>query len=192
MTNTPEMWVKDQWVNKTVEGTTTGGAIIGLESEYVATERVGIALGVNYADAGTGWEKYDLYDDNYIKYNIRETAWKTSYVNVPLTVNWYVRNGLALKTGFQLCFLTRGKEYMRTEYTMDGVDYTMLSEQDCKDEFSKFDFAFPIGVSYEFKFPLVIDFRFNIGMRKVNKTSMGSKNMYNRQATLTLGYKFSL
>ena len=42
MTNTPEMWVSDQWSKKTIEGTTTGGAIIGIEAEYVATERVGM------------------------------------------------------------------------------------------------------------------------------------------------------
>lgn len=192
MTNTPDMRVSDQWSRETVEGTSTGGGIIGLEAEYIATERIGVALGVNYAEAGTGWDSYKLYDENYVEYNVRETAWKTGYVNVPLTVNWYVRKGLALKTGFQLGFLTRGKEYMRTEYTTDGVDYTLEAEQDCKGEFSKFDLAFPIGLSYEFKFPLVIDFRFNIGVCKVNKNSLGGKNLYNRLATLTLGYKFRL
>ena len=70
---------------------------------------------------------------------------------------------------------------------------SLIQEYGNKDEFNKFDIAIPIGLSYEFKFPLVIDLRYNIGLTKVNKNDTpDGKDYQNMQAALTLGYKFKL
>ena len=47
--------------------------------------------------------------------------------------------------------------------------------------------------SYEFKIPICIDVRYNIGITKVNKESEpGYKDSKNQMASITIGYKFGL
>ena len=65
----------------------------------------------------------------------------------------------------------------------------------CKDQFNKFDLSIPVGISYEFKVPIVIDLRYNIGLTKVNKVDnlFGNKgDSRSHTCTLTVGYKFKL
>ena len=124
---------------------------------------------------------------------VKDWSLKTNYFNVPLTVNWYVLKGFALKSGVQLGFLTRAKEYSLTEYTQGGVDYTLTAEADIKNNFKKFDVSIPVGLSYEFRFPIVIDLRFNVGLTKVNKdNTFNGDDFRNLQSALTIGYKFKL
>ena len=50
-----------------------------------------------------------------------------------------------------------------------------------------------MGISYEFKVPIVIDLRYNLGLTKVNKESVsGVKDYKNNVVSLTVGYKFAL
>ena len=67
-----------------------------------------------------------------------------------------------------------------------SVDY----DEDFKDECKKFDVSIPVGVSYQFKVPIVIDARYNIGLTNVNKES--DVNCKNQVFQLTVGYKFKL
>ena len=62
-----------------------------------------------------------------------------------------------------------------------------------KDQYQKFDFSIPVGVSYQFKVPITIDARYQIGLTKLNKESIvGVKDSKNSVFTLTVGYKFAL
>ena len=70
------------------------GFTAGLEGEIYATNWLGIALGLNYAQQG--WK----FNDVKCKYD---------YLNVPLVADFYVARGLALKTGVQLGFLMNAK-----------------------------------------------------------------------------------
>ena len=81
------------------------GFIAGVEGEYYATNWLGIALGLNYAQQGWKFE---------------DTKTKLDYLNVPIVANFYVARGLALKTGAQFGFLLNSK--------VDGVD----RKDDCK------------------------------------------------------------
>ena len=186
--NAPDMSVNGH----TVEADATEGNFTGIDLEYYLSNRLGIAAGLNYSGAGTGWKSFD-YTSNNIKYEVKELAWKTDYINIPVTLNWYVLKGFALKTGLQLGFLVDADFYSRTKYSQNGTDYTLAEERSVKDDFNKFDIAIPIGLSYEFKFPIVIDLRFNIGLTKVNKNDTpDGKDYQNFQAALTLGYKYKL
>ena len=179
--------------SKTVESTATGGSFIGIDLEYYLSRRLGLAAGINYSGAGTGWKDYDYTGNGGVKMEVKETAWKTGYINVPVTINWYVLKGFALKTGLQFGFLTSADNYSRTEYTTGGVDYTLTAENGIKDDFKKFDVSLPIGLSYEFKVPIVLDLRYNIGLTNVNKNATANgKDYSNIQAALTIGYKFKL
>ena len=70
-----------------VENKKRVGFTAGLEGEIYATNWLGIALGLNYAQQG--WK----FGDVKCKYD---------YLNVPLVADFYVARGLALKTGVQL------------------------------------------------------------------------------------------
>lgn len=187
--NAPDMHAD----NKTVETTPTGGSFAGVDLEYYLSRRLGLAAGINFSQAGTGWEDYDYTGAGGVKMEVKETAWKTSYISVPVTINWYVLKGFALKTGLQFGFLTGANNYSRTEYSTGGVDYTLTAENDIKDDMKKFDISLPIGLSYEFKEPIVLDLRYNFGLTSVNKNATANgKDYSNIQAVFTIGYKFSL
>ena len=77
----------------------------------------------------------------------------------------------------------------------DGVarDVDIWGTVDMKDLYQKFDFSIPVGISYQFKAPITIDARYQIGLTRLNKeTFPGVKNSKNSVFTLTIGYKFAL
>jgi hypothetical protein len=77
----------------------------------------------------------------------------------------------------------------------DGVNrrVDLYGTVDMKDQYKKFDFSIPIGVSYQFKVPIVIDARYQLGLTRLNKETVpGVKNSKNSVFTLTVGYKFAL
>ena len=117
---------------------------------------------------------------------------QTSYINLPVVVNWYVAKGLAVKAGVQFGYLTSAKTKLTVEAN-EVVNIKSDIDQSCKDEFNKFDLSIPIGLSYEFKKPFVIDARAIYGLTKVNKESVpGEDDSKNVVFALTFGYKFKL
>ena len=139
------------------------GFVAGVEGEYYANTWLGIAAGVNYAQQGWKFEGLG-----------KEETTKLDYLNIPLTGNFYVAKGLALKTGVQFGFLMNGK----------------LEDTDIKDACEKLNLSIPIGVSYEIS-DFVIDFRYNLGLTKTNKEDNGNK-VPRDLLQITLGYKIPL
>ena len=139
------------------------GLVAGVEGEYYATEWLGIALGLNYAQQGWKMEGNGL-----------EKTFKYDYLNVPLTGNFYVAKGLALKTGVQFGFLMSAK----------------VGDSDVKDGCEKLNLSIPIGVSYEYG-NVVLDLRYNLGLSKTNKEGNDNK-LRSDLFQITLGYKFAL
>ncbi len=191
MTNTPNLNMFDiQGVgNVSLDAQPTGGGLVGLELEYQITDRFSVAAGVNYAQAGSGWKDLEVKGAAQ-KQELKDIKIETSYVNVPITANFYIAKGLALKTGVQFGFLTKSdaKCTAKTGDTKVDVDKKIESSR-----FNKFDVSIPVGLSYEFKTPGVSDLRYNIGLTKVNKEKEeGYKDMRNGVVSLTVGYKFKL
>ena len=139
------------------------GLVAGVEGEYYALDWLGIAAGLSYAQQGWKFKGND----------VDETT-KLDYLNVPLTGNFYVAKGLALKTGVQFGFLMNAK----------------IEDQDIKDACEKLNLSIPIGVSYEFS-DFVVDFRYNLGLTKTNKNDNGKK-VRSDLIQITVGYKFAL
>ena len=139
------------------------GLVAGVEGEYYATEWLGIAAGLNYAQQGWKMEGNGL-----------EKTFKYDYLNVPLTGNFYVAKGLALKTGVQFGFLMSAK----------------VGDADVKDGCEKLNLSIPIGVSYEYG-NVVLDLRYNLGLSNTNKADDGNK-LRSDLFQVTLGYKFAL
>ena len=137
------------------------GFLVGVEGEYYINSWFSAALGLNYAQQG--WKVDDV-------------AAKLDYLNVPLTADFYVAPGLALKTGVQLGFLMNAKS----------------GDSDMKDLCNKTNFSIPIGVSYEIS-NFVLDIRYNVALSKVNKYDAGhGEKSRSDLIQFTLGYKFQL
>ena len=142
------------------------GIVIGIEGEYYAAKWLGVSAGINYAMQG--W-KFNYEDESVIT--------RLNYLNIPLTANFYVLKGLAIKTGAQFGFLLNAKERVHDVDT------------DIKDHCKKFCFSIPVGLSYEFN-NFVIDARYNFAVTRVIDNAMDKKRSDLIQ--LTVGYKFAL
>ena len=142
----------------------TGGFLIGADAAYQVNNWFEVAAGINWAQAGSGWKNTNFKVEG-VSMQIKDLKIETSYINVPVTANFYVLKGLALKTGVQFGFLTSAK--LKGEISASG--YTEKLDESCKDDISKFDLSIPVGISYEFSNHIVLDARYNFGLTKVNK-----------------------
>ena len=140
----------------------------GVEGMYMVNDKFGAALGVNLTGYNTSVEtrKDDVIYSNY-------------YFNFPVTANYYVAPGLAVKAGIALNLLATAKINGYNEY-----DFGITSMK-VKDMYKSTFFSVPVGVSYEMN-GFVFDARYNLGISKVAKGDDGSFNAL----TFTVGYKF--
>lgn len=145
-----------------VDNKTRLGLLAGVEGEYYVNDWLGIAAGLNYAQQGWKFEGGG-----------ESATTKLDYLNIPVTADFYVAKGLALKTGLQFGFLMSAKE----------------ESTDIKDGCEKLNLSIPIGASYEIS-DFVIDLRYNVSLSKAFKAD-GSK-MRSDLFQVTLGYKFAL
>ena len=104
LTNMPAL----EGISGEVDATATGGAIIGADLEYYLTDRLSLAAGLNWKQAGSGWKDSDMTVDG-VKMKMEDLKVETSYIDVPLTVNYYLFKGFAVKAGAQFGFLTSAK-----------------------------------------------------------------------------------
>ena len=138
-------------VSTIADGDWKAGFAAGAELQYQATDKLGLAVGALYSAQGT---KSD------------HVTWTPGYINVPVTLNYYVAQGLALKAGLQPGFLVN---------------------KDDRDDAKTFDLSIPVGLSYEYQ-NIVFDARYNIGVTKI----ADNVDHYNNVIQITVGYKFAL
>lgn len=169
------------------------GAILGAEAEYQLTEKFSVAAGINYAQQGSAWSDY-TYQVGNNKIEYKDLKIQLGYVNVPIVANFYLFKGFAVKAGAQFGFLASAKLKGKMEAEVNGTKAsTDLDSKNFKDECKSLDISIPVGISYEFNIPIVIDLRYNIGLTKVNKESdEGYKDFKNNVIQLTVGYKLAL
>lgn len=116
-------------------------------------------------------------DGLYVK-----TTDKTDYINIPIMANVYVARGFALKLGIQPAVNVSAGYTISTQGVEVSGDISDLGL-----EVNSFDFAFPVGLSYEYK-NFVADARYNFGVTKVVKDFKDKNSVFQ----ITLGYKFKL
>jgi hypothetical protein len=109
------------------------------------------------------------------------------YLNVPITANYYLLPGLAVKAGLQPAFRVQAQARMgSTSYDYDRMMDLWKSWFDGEtEEMTKFDLSIPVGLSYEIA-RVTIDARYNIGLLKVIK----GESVRNKAFVFTIGYKF--
>ena len=143
----------------------------GVEFEHYITEQFSVAGGLLFTNQGT-------------KFN-DDSALNNYYCAVPLTANYYVLPGLALKAGLQPAF--RVKTNMKANgqtYDIDKVMEYLFEDTDVK--MNKFDLSIPVGLSYEYN-GITLDARYNFGVTKL--FSGVDDTVLNQVITITLGYK---
>ncbi len=160
--------------NNTYDTKARVGLVVGPEFEYTLSDRFSIAAGLNYSQQGTELKDYDV------------TA-KFDYLTIPVVANVYLFKGFALKAGIQPGINLSAKAEINGKESDINEDYM-----------NSFEFAIPVGLSYEFR-NFVLDARYVFGVTKIfnedkiNKDGfefdLGSKNL---GFQLTLGYKFTL
>jgi len=162
------------------------GLAIGSELEYQIKPKFSMAAGFLYSMQG-------CRESGETGYGYATMTYKLDYINIPIVANAYVYKGLALKFGIQPGFNISSK----VTVDMNGSSETgPLGGLDVK----TFDLAIPVGLSYETKFGLVVDARYNIGVTKVydaryyNSYTDTFEELVSRNCVvqLTVGYKFSL
>ena len=189
LSNMPKLPIS---TNTTLDKSPVAGVVIGAEAEYQLTNMISLAAGVNYSLQGSGWEDYELKSGNN-KVELKDAKVELGYITIPVVANFYLFKGFAVKAGIQPGFLTNAKTKATIKGEMDGSNMTTDVDNDMKDECKKFDLSVPIGVSYQFKVPVTLDLRYNLGVTKVNKESVsGVDDSKNNVISLTVGYKFAL
>lgn len=142
----------------------------GVEGMYMVNDKFGAALGLNFTGYNISQEVVTS-----LKGDTEDLVWSNYYFNVPVTANYYVAPGLAVKAGFAVNFLSTAK--------IDGKDKN--AGHDVKDWYKSTFFSIPVGASYEIN-DFVFDARYNIGVSKVAEGFDGTFNAL----TFTVGYKF--
>ena len=144
----------------------------GVEFEHFFTDDFSAAAGLLFTNQGVKFE-----DEGQIKLH---------YVAFPVTANYYVLPGLAVKAGVQPAYRVKS-QVKNSDVTVDfdrfmeglfiGNDLSM----------PKFELAIPVGLSYEYN-GITLDARYNFGLTKLI-TGIDDA-IYQRVIVLTLGYKF--
>ena len=144
------------------------GLVAGAEFEVGLAEKFGLDFGILYSMEGCKVKEQLL--GGTLDYNMN-----LDYINIPILAQYYLAKGFAIKAGLQPGFNVRHKlSYDGESVNIDGA--------------KSFNFAIPVGLSYEYK-NFVLDVRYNIGLTKVIKdTDQGRSSAF----AITLGYKIPL
>ena len=144
----------------------------GAEYEQYITDQFSLAGGVLFTNQGFKFDDGDGTLNNY-------------YFAVPITANYYVVPGLAVKAGLQPAY--RVKTNMKIDgqsYDLDKVVDFLFGDSDVK--MNNLDLSIPVGLSYEYN-NFMLDARYNFGLIKL--FSGVDNSVFNRVITVTLGYK---
>lgn len=191
LSNMPDLPLDNVGLSGVVlEKSPIGAGLIGVEVEYQLAPKFSLAAGVDYSLQGSGWKDMDIYSTvDGKKHEVSEAKLELGYVHVPVTANLYLFKGFAVKAGVQFGFLTNASS--KAKEKIDNT--TMEADVDIKENLKKVDISIPMGVSYQFKVPITLDLRYNLGLTKVKKESAsGEKDFKNNSVMLTVGYKFAL
>lgn len=183
LTNMPNIPIT---TTTTIDKSPTVGALLGAEAEYQLTDMVSLAAGLNYSLQGSGWENYK---ESGVE--LKDAKIELGYVTIPVVANFYLFKGFAIKAGIQPAFLTNANMKYTIEKSSSAGNISVNFDESIKDDCEKFDLSVPMGISYQFQVPVVIDLRYNLGVSKVFKGD-ADKNPKNNVISLTVGYKFAL
>ena len=127
------------------------GVAAGIEGEYGVTEKFGVSAGLLYSMQGVKANgSMNLYLPILGKVNYTgDATTKLDYLNIPILANYYIVKGLAIKAGIQPGFCVSKKQALKGTATHEGKSIAIDSDDKIEDGVKSFQFAIPVGVSYE-------------------------------------------
>ena len=154
------------------------GLAAGAEVEYQVADIASVSAGVLYSMQGAKYEG----QVSFLGFNQGgKITYKLDYINIPIMANVYVVKGLAVKFGVQPGFNIHSAVEASTRGTAGS------GSQAVNIKANTFDFALPVGLSYEYN-NVVLDARYNWGLTRAMENSKHNNSVFQ----LTLGYKFAL
>ena len=184
----------DTWVSKgAVEKPEVNGLIgpaDGLELEYMVREKLSVSVAALYSMQGRKYNDLEAYRNaasagrvSNLK-NATISNERHHYINVPITANYYVAEGLAVRAGVQIgCMIYKSG---RQEWPYDDFPKLSLGSSPWK-----FDLGIPVGVSYFMSNGLQFDLRYIHGLTKISSSS-GLIEEKNRVVQFTVGYRLNI
>ena len=170
-------------IGLTFSNLTDGGKMkmnptFGVEYEYYVNDRFSLAAGALFTNQGA---KYEFFDEKNVKQNSKISIY---YGALPITANYYLLPGLAVKAGVQPALRVKANiEVDGDKVDLDKfVDFIFEGENNVM---NKFDLSIPIGLSYEFM-RVTLDARYNIGVTNLIK----GDNIHQKVFVVTVGFKF--
>ncbi|MDD7247202.1 MAG: porin family protein [Prevotellaceae bacterium] len=140
-------------------------AKVGFQGRFEGAYQMTDAFAVS---VGLGCSQYGAKEEG------TNTKKNLAYITVPVLANYYLVNGLAVKTGVEVGFKSSAEFKNGDEKEdIEGVKSVIMS--------------IPVGASYEYK-NVVLDARYNIGVTKAFKEGNAKQSAF----VVTLGYKFKL
>ena len=140
-------------------------AKVGFQGRFEGAYQMTDAFAVS---VGLGCSQYGAKEEG------TNTKRNLAYITVPVLANYYLVNGLAVKTGVEVGFKSSAKYKLGDEKEdIEGVKSVIMS--------------IPVGASYEYK-NVVLDARYNIGVTKAFEEGNAKQSAF----VVTLGYKFKL
>lgn len=164
------------------------GFVFGAEAEYQASRRISLSAGVLYSMQG------NKYTDVHTEYkDITNAKLELGYINVPITANYYIFKGLALRAGLQPGFCIHKKA---------KADISVHNKEGWESRAGMFtpdvytiELSAPVGLSYEYK-GITVGAMYNIGVLDVisGHLKYSNEKQYSRNSVFqfTLGYKIGL
>ena len=140
-------------------------AKVGFQGRFEGAYQVSDAFAVSL---GLGCSQYGAKEEG------TNTKINLAYITVPVLANYYLVNGLAVKTGVEVGFKSSAE-------LKDGDDTTD------KEDVKSVIMSIPVGASYEYK-NVVLDARYNIGVTNAFEEGNAKQSAF----VVTLGYKFKL
>ena len=180
---------------------TRTGLNIGLEAEYGVAQNFSVTAGLFYSQQGVKFNDINL-DVDWFDLNTGElggysfkgkATYKLDYLNIPIMAQYYVAKGFAIKAGIQPGFNVLKKVNLDGTLYQGGVqggNPKSVDESyklDKNDGVKSFQFAIPVGLSYEYK-NIVLDARYNIALAKAFKYGDTRHSVF----SITLGYKIPI
>jgi hypothetical protein len=168
------------------------GMVGGVDVEYQVIDKASVILGAYYSMQGCRYADCEYTSDGKTSYGYKNNRTNLQYINVPLLLNCYVAQGLAVKAGVQLGFLLDAKSKVESTPITKNKDgsqsYGDMEKMSTSftDNCHSVDFSIPVGVSYEYM-NVILDARYNFGLSKIYKVDgLSSKN---RNFTVSVGYR---
>jgi hypothetical protein len=164
------------------------GPVVGVEAEYRFNDWLGGSAAVLYSMQGRKFDDTAVRQKMGSSETLKDATISTErhhYFNVPLTANFYVAPGLALRTGVQIGYLFHRNGTIEWPFDNETMKHSISNSP------GKVDISIPIGVSYALSNGLQFDLRYNHGLNKISR-SEGIMKEQNRVVQFTVGYRLNL